>query len=97
MWAPFWAHSEIEGYFRKVKIIHTTRGPKKEGEQKISFFYGKLATLGWDPDRWRWIDEGHFLDYATKDGRDSITNMHLGITRAMEKWQGYLPSNYRFY
>ena len=53
---------EIEGYFHKVKIIHTNRGPKKEGErEKIIFFYGKLATLGWDPDRWRWIDGGHFL------------------------------------
>ena len=54
---------ELEGYFHKVNIIHTIRGPKKEGEkEKINFFYGKLATLGWDPDRWHWIDGGHFLD-----------------------------------
>ena len=52
---------EIEGYFHKFKIIYTNRGPKKEGErEEIIFFYGKIATLGWDPDRWRWIDEGLF-------------------------------------
>ena len=89
---------EIEGYFHKVKIIHTNRGPKREGErEKISFFYGKLASLGWDPDRWRWLEGGHFLDYNTKDGRDTITNRDPGTTRAVEKWQGYLPGNYHFY
>ena len=40
---------ELEGFFHKVKIIHTNRGPKKEGiKEEIIFFYGKLATLGWD-------------------------------------------------
>ena len=90
---------ELEGYFHiKVKVIHTDRGPKKEGEkEKIIFFYGKLATLGWDPDRWQWIDKDHFLNYTTKDGRNSIINRNPGTTRAAEKWQGYLPGNYRFY
>ena len=89
---------EIEGYFHKVKIIRTKRGPTKEGErEEIIFFYGKLATLGWDPDRWRWIDGGHFLDYTTKGGRDAIINQNAGTTRAAVKWQGYLPGNYKFY
>ena len=50
-----------------------------------------------DPDRWRWIDGGHFLDYTTKDGRDNILNRNPGTTRAADKWQGYLPGNYKFY
>ena len=54
-----WEHpsGELEGYFHEVKVIHTNRGPKKEGEEareEVVFFYGKLATLSWDPDRWRW-------------------------------------------
>jgi hypothetical protein len=89
---------EMEGFFHKVKIIHTNRGPKKEGEKEpIIFFYGKLATLGWDPDRWRWIDGGYFLDYTIKAGREAISNRNPGSTRARDKWQGYLPSNYRFF
>ena len=95
-----WEHpqGELEGFFHKVKIIHTNRGPKKEGKrEEIIFFYGKLATLGWDPDKWRWIDGGRFLNYTTKDGRDNILNMNPGATQAADKWQGYLPGNYRFY
>ena len=89
---------QVEGYFHKVKVIHTYRRLKKEGErEQIIFFYGNLATLGWDLDRWRWIDGGHFLDYTTKDGRDSIINRNPNTTHAAEKWQGYLPGNYRFY
>ena len=89
---------EMVGFFHQVKIIHTNRGPKKEGEnEQITLFYGKLATLEWDPDRWRWSDEGRFLEYTTKDGRMAITNRNPGSTHAMDKWQGYLPGNYKFY
>ena len=61
----------MEGFFHKVKIIHTNRRTKKDGEKEKNFFYGKVATLGWDLDRWRWIDGGHFLNYTIKDGCDS--------------------------
>ena len=89
---------EIEGFFHEVKVIHTSRGPKREEKkEEVSFFYGKVATLGWDPDRWRWIEGGRFLDYTTKDGREFITKRHLGTSRATEKWQGYLPNNHRIY
>lgn len=83
-----WEHpyGELEGLFHKVKLIHTNRGLKKEGKkEEIIFFYGKLATLGWDPDRWRWIDRGRFLEYTTKDGHDNILNMNSGTTRAAHK------------
>ena len=66
-------------------------------ERRWSFSTEKLATLGWDPDRWRWIDGGKFLNYTTKDGRDSITNRNPGTSRAGDKWQGYLPRNYKFF
>lgn len=57
------------GIFHKAKIIQTHIRPKREGEhEQITFFDGKLATLGWDPDRWRWSDGGRFLDYTTKEG-----------------------------
>ena len=40
---------EFQGFFYMIKIIHTNRGPKKEGEQEdIIFFYGKKTSLGWD-------------------------------------------------
>ena len=90
---------ELRGLFHKVKIIHTQRGPKREGENKeqISFFYGKSAALEWDPDRWRWSDGGRFLVYTTKDGREAISKRNPDTTRAAHKWQGYLPGNYKFY
>lgn len=56
-----------------------------------------MTTIGWDLDKWRWADGYRFLNYTTKLGREVVTNKNLGITRAAEKWQGYLPSNYRFY
>ena len=88
-----WEHSEgeIDGHFHKVKIMHTSRGPKQEGEEdreKVIFFYGKMATLPWDPDRWRWGDGGCFLDYTTKNGREIFSSRNLGATRAADKWQG---------
>lgn len=45
---------------------------RRGGGEEIIFFYDKVATLGWDPNRWRWIDRGRFLNYTTKDGRKSI-------------------------
>lgn len=88
----------LRDFFHIVKVIHTTRGPKKEGEQEeIVFFYGKAASLGWDPDRWRWKDGGCFLNYITKDGCEFITNSNPRSTRAGDTWQGYLPGNYEFY
>lgn len=72
-------------FFHEVKIYHTNRGPKKEGERnKVIFFYGKMVILGWDMDWWRWIDGGRFLDYTTKDGKNSILNKNPGVTRAAD-------------
>ena len=93
---------EMDGYFHEVKVIRTYRGPKGKREEEkekeeILFFYGKVATLGWDPDRWRWSDGSRFLNYTTKSGREAIRSRSPGVTGAVEKWQGYLPGNYRFY
>ena len=95
-----WEHplGEIQGYFHKVKTVHTQRGPVVDGEKvEFIFFYGKEATLGWDPDRWRWGDGSRFLEYTTKEGREYISSKLRSTTRAAEKWQGYLPGNYCFY
>ena len=56
-----------------------------------------MATLDWDPDRWYWIDGGHFLSYIIKDGHDAIINRNPGTTRLADKWQGYFLGNYKFY
>ena len=69
-----WMHpiGEFEGHFHEVKVVFTNRGAKKEGEEEreeVIFFYGKIASLFWDPDRWRLGDGGKFLDYTTKGGR----------------------------
>ena len=89
---------ELVGFFHEAKIIQTHRGPKREGDkEQLTFFYGKIATLGWDPNRWHWSDEGRFLDYTTKDSMETINKRNPGATRAADKWQGYLPGNYKFY
>ena len=46
----------------------------KEKKEEIIFFYGKVATLRWDLDHWRWIEEYHFLNYIAKFGRDFVIN-----------------------
>ena len=79
-------NGRMNGSYYEVKIMHTNRGPIREGvKEEVVFFSGKVATLGWDPDRWRWANGGHFLDYTTKAGRDSITNRTPDITRAGDK------------
>lgn len=36
----------MAGFFHEVKIFHTNKGPKKEGEkEEIIFFYDKVAAL----------------------------------------------------
>ena len=65
--------------------------PTIDGERKeVVFFYGKLATLGWDPNVWKWAVGVKFFNYTTKDGRDSIINRNPGTTRTGNKWQRYL-------
>lgn len=89
---------EMVGFLHKVKITSIDKGPQKKGKIKeVVFFYGKMATLGWDPDCRRWVDGLCFLNYTTKFGRDFVINRNLGITCVAEKWQGYLPGKYRFY
>lgn len=89
---------DMVGFPHEVKIIHTTRGPKRgEVKEEIIFYYGKMATLSWDVDCWRWIDEYCFFNYTIKFGRDFVINMNPRITRAADKWQSYLPENYKLY
>ena len=80
------------GSYHKVKVIHTNRGPTINDERKeVVFFYSKVTTFRWDPDCWRWADGGKFLDYTTKDGRDSIINKNPGTSRACDKSKGFYP------
>lgn len=68
--------------------MYTTRGWKKE---EITFFYGKLATLKWDPHRWRWAGDFRFLNYTTKMGRDGTINMYYDISQVVDKWKRLPP------
>ena len=71
---------EMDGLFHEVRVFHTTRGHKTEGEQEnITFFYGKMATLGWDPDMWQWVEGCHFLEFTMKIGRYFITKGPKGL------------------
>lgn len=89
---------EMDGLFHEVRVIHTTRGQMQEGvKEEITFFYGKMATLSWDLDRWRWVEGSYFLDYTTKEGREFITKRTEGVNNVADKWQGYVPRNYKFY
>lgn len=78
----------MSGFFHHVKVMYTTRGWKKE---EITFFYGKLTTLKWDPHRWRWVGGFYFLNYTTKMGRDGIINMYFDTSQVADKWKR-LPS-----
>jgi hypothetical protein len=79
---------EMVGFFYEVKIIQTSIGLKKDGEnEQITCFYGIQAILGWDPDRWWWVNRGQFLDYAAKDSREStIIDRNPGSMRTVGKW-----------
>lgn len=77
----------------KVETICTTRGMRKE---EITFFYGKTPTLSWDPNWWQWMDGSRFLNYTTKFGSVAANNTIPNESRVVDKWQGYLPRNYRF-
>ena len=78
------------GSYHKVKVIHTNRGPTINDErEEVVFFYSKITTFRWDPDRWRWADGGKFLNYTTKDGRYSIINKNPGTSRACDKSKGF--------
>lgn len=62
-----------------------------------AIFYGIEAILGWNPYMWRWVEGHHFLNYITKFSKDLVINKGIGMSKALKKWQGYLPSNYMFY
>lgn len=78
-------NGDMVGLFHEVKIIHTTKGGKKTKREEIIFFYGKMATLSEDYDRWRWIEGYRFLNYTMKFGRDPNIIMTLGTTCAVDK------------
>lgn len=72
---------EFSGFSHQVKIIYVFKGPKENCKQeKIAFFYGKEATMGWNPDCWRWVEGFHFPNYTTKFGRDLVINMVPGMS-----------------
>ena len=83
--------------FHHFKIIYTTRGPKEGKEEEITFFYCKEATLEWDLDWWKWVKDYHILNYSTKSSRYLVINKVYGMTRVVDKWQGHLPRNHKFY
>lgn len=77
---------DLVEFFHKVKKVHTTIGPKKDGgKEEVIFFHGKVANLHWDPDQLWWINEGQFLNYTTKIGRDSIINKNPRTTHVVDK------------
>lgn len=78
--------------------MQTNRGPQKEEEKEretITFFYGKIATMGWDPDRWR-LDGLRFLNYTTKLGRGAITSRQPGHIRAVKNMARLSPGKSLF-
>ena len=85
-----WDHpeEEVEGIFMRSKSftsIEVPRKMEKKGDKRLFFFYGKVVSLLWDPDQWRWGDGGRFLDYTTKNGREILTSGNQGSTRAADK------------
>ena len=89
---------EFQGFFYMIKIIHTNRGAKEgRGTRRYHLLLRQKDLSRVGPDRWRWKDNGRFLNYTTKEGQEFITNSNSGSTRAEDKWQGYLPGHYKFY
>ena len=71
------------------------KGLKFESPSKWNSYVG--FNLEHCPDRWWWIDGGHFFNYTTKSGIESFINRNPGSTRAADKWQGNLSGNCKFY
>jgi hypothetical protein len=55
-----------------------------------------MANLMFDPKQYSWKDDSNLMDYSAKKRckfmRQRITQRDL----AQEKWQGILPTNFRF-
>ncbi len=87
--------------FTKSKLfVHIkdpkVKGKKKKKKRKSFSFMARWLRLGGTR-----IGGGGAMVvasfYSTKSGREAIRSRNLGASRAVEKWQGYLAGNYRFY
>ena len=71
---------------------------KRVRKKKITFFYCKDATPEWDPNQWWWVKGYHFLNHTTNLGEtESLINKIVGMIKVADKWQGYLPRDYKIY
>ena len=83
---------ELVGCLKCVRVVQVKRGPKKS---IILLFYGKTQTLEWDPDRYEWPEEVHFMYFTTQSGRKILFKRHVIPAVVQKKWTGILPDTFK--
>ena len=95
MGKPF---GEMDGFFMKLRLYLLIKDLKMmENGMKLCFFLERWSPLVGTRVGGCELMKDVFLNYTTKDGRDFIINRTPCITRAADKWQGYLPGDYRLF
>lgn len=61
----------------------------------MSFFYGKVQELDWDPERIEWPVGVYFLLFISKLGRKLRLSRHIIPPIVPRKWVGTLDEFYK--
>jgi hypothetical protein len=83
----------VWGIVARVRVAEVVKGPKKVC---INLFYGKMKSLGWDPNKFRWNASTPFMRFSTKLGRELLKARHDIPNVAVRKWHGILPADHNF-
>ena len=84
--------TRLSGVLHRVRVVSVTRGPRKV---ITHLFYGKIALLDWDPNRFAWPGNTSFMQYTSKLGREWLSNTHVLPDVVAKKWQGILLGRFR--
>ena len=84
-----------KSFLKKVRIVTIQRGSAKA---KIIFFYGRVRTLNWNPNRLYWNNEKHtpFMNYSTSLERGLLRNRNGPLEPTSVKWNNLLPPDFVF-
>lgn len=79
-WKPF---CEVERQFHEVK----SWTPSKVKRNFLLFiFFGKVLISKWDPSRWAWYENSHFLDFSTKLDMELLTKASPHTCMEVNRW-----------
>jgi hypothetical protein len=88
-------HYSLHGIIHRVRVTSVATGPAKK---PILLFYGRLDSIGWDPERFQWLDGDKatpFMNFSASLGRRLLRKRHDIPNPVERKWQGVLPLDFR--